>query len=922
MNDLLEEVKEKLGKPYHDLELLLTLLKEVLIENGEEELAYCIPWINDGSKKPVDFKIKHLQAYSIAFQLLNMVEVNGAIQHRRKVEGQHRYDLVNGLWVKSLQMLKEQGISPEKIASALHEVRIEPVFTAHPTEAKRETVLRHHRNLFQLLQQIQNTIYNEVERQDIRIEIKAIIDKLWRTGEIYKQKPDVLSELKNLLFYITNILPEVIPMLDKRLQVAWKELGFDLDLIKDYETFPTISFGNWVGGDRDGHPLVTADVTKETLSILRLNAFIVIRRQLVRLLNDLTFEENLEQTDDKFQLHFTKLLEGLDTESAEEVVNDYPGEVFRQFISVVLKKLPVEVKRQHATQILEKEFSYSTSDSLIADLKVLRDGLLNYGATSVAYKDVQEVIRVVQTFGFYLAHLDIRQNSGYHDKAICQLMNAAGLDGNAYLNWNEEQRLEFINKELQSNRPFTHANSDLQENAKNIVDTYNVVADYVNKYGERGIGSFIVSMTRSCSDLLAVYLLAREAGLTFQTEEGLVSRVHVAPLLETIEDLENGPEILEAFLNHPITKRSLEYKKKVKQEPKITQQVMVGYSDSNKDGGILASQWGLFNAQTKLSAVGRSKKVNIRFFHGKGGSISRGSGPTHWFIRGLPQHAVNGDLRLTEQGETIAQKYNSRQNARYNLELLVAGTAARTIADNNAPDTPYPYASVMEKLAKWSEEEYRAMLFKPEFIKFFSEATPIDALEQSKIGSRPARRTGKRNLEDLRAIPWVFSWSQSRYHITSWYGIGSTLERLQKEEPSEYALLKDGIKKDPFIRYVFTNVDTSLAATDEEIMRLYASLVEDDHVRETMLNVYLEELEKTRTRLLDLQNNPIEVRRTRHHLSNNLRSVAMEDLHKQQVALLKKWRKEKAEGSSEAENTLLNLLMSVNAIASAMQSTG
>jgi len=852
MHELLREVKDKLGKPYHDLELLLNLFKEVLLENGEDELAACIPWINDKSKMPDHFNTRHLQVYSIAFQLLNMVEVNGALQHRRQVEGDHQFEKVNGLWVNNLKMLKSMGFTQEQIASVLSEVRIEPVFTAHPTEAKRETVLRHHRNIFQLIVEFQNTIYNDGERSEINREIKSILDKLWRTGEIYKQKPDVISELKNLLFYMTNILPEVIPMLDRRLQSAWEEVGFDPKLIRECEKYPKVVFGNWVGGDRDGHPLVTAEVTKEALYTLRLQSLIVIRRQLLRLLNDLTFEINLDELQEPFVDHFHELVDSLD-DDGDAVVKEYPDEVFRQYINVMLAKLPVEVKRSHATQILEKSYSYNNSNELIRDLKKLRVALVSIGAESVAYKDVQEVIRVVQTFGFHLAHLDVRQNSAFHEKAISQLMNSVGLDGDAYLTWSDEERVEFLNAELASNRPFTHPSFKLDENAKKVVDCYNVVSDYIRKYGEKAIGSFIVSMTRNLSDLLAVYLLAREAGLTFYTREGLVCRVHVVPLLETIEDLQNGPEILQKFLNHPITKRSLAYKQIVKEEPYPTQQVMVGYSDSNKDGGILASQWGLFTAQDKLSAVGRKYGINIRFFHGKGGSISRGAGPTQWFIRALAPKTVNGDLRLTEQGETIAQKYSSRRNSSYNLELLLAGTTARTVADKFGSQEVYKYASVMEKLARWSEETYKHMLQLPEFINFFAEATPIDALEQSKIGSRPARRSGKRSLEDLRAIPWVFSWAQSRFHITSWFGVGSTIQRLQSEAPEEYALLKAGLKEDNFIRYVFTNIDTSLAATDEEIMKLYASLVKDKHVHDTMLNVYLTELTKTREALQDLR---------------------------------------------------------------------
>ncbi|MBX2842060.1 MAG: phosphoenolpyruvate carboxylase, partial [Flammeovirgaceae bacterium] len=537
--------------------------------------------------------------------------------------------------------------------------------------------------------------------------------------------------------------------------------------------------------------------------------------------------------------------------------------------------------------------------------------------------DIHDAIRIVETFGFHLAQLDIRQNSNFHDLAISQLMKAASLDGDKFLTWSEEERLEFLNKELESNRPFTHPNVKLDHNAAAVIDCYNEIASYHKKYGIDGIGSFIVSMTRSVSDLLSVFVLAREAGLVEQTPDGLVCLMHVVPLFETIEDLQASPEILKNFIEHPFTKRSLEYQRKLRREASISQQVMIGYSDSNKDGGILASQWNLYSAESKLSTIGNDLGVKIRFFHGKGGSISRGSGPTHWFIKAMPQGSINGDLRLTEQGETIAQKYANKINATYNLELLVAGTAAHTIADNNGKKQFHPLADIIEKLAAESQKQYWKLISHPHFIKFFGEATPIDAIESSKIGSRPARRSGKRTLTDLRAIPWVFSWAQSRFNMTSWYGIGSTLEKLKKDSPEDFKKFKKAVSFDPFIRYVLTNVDTSLAATDEEIMTAYASLVEDKEVKDTILGMFLKELTKTRKMLDSLLEAPFDKRRKNHYYSNLVRASAMKGMHFHQIELLKKWRAQKNIGDIEAaESILLNLLLTVNAIASAMRNTG
>jgi len=592
-------------------------------------------------------------------------------------------------------------------------------------------------------------------------------------------------------------------------------------------------------------------------------------------------------------------------------------------INLMIVKLPLDIKREHATALHEHPGSYILTQELIDDLLILQESLIIFGAHTIAGADLNQMIRLVNTFGFHLAHLDIRQNSHFHEKAVAELMDGASLDGNWFLNAAEQERLEFINKELETNRPFTHPAMNLDTHAAAVTSCYKVLLNHIDKYGSQGLGSLIVSMTRSQSDLLSVYLLAREAGLTKTTDEGPVCILPVVPLLETIDDMKNGPEIVRSFLKHPYTKRSLKYLKMQNNQKDLVLQVMVGYSDSNKDGGILASQWGLYQVQAKLAAVGEDEGVRIRIFHGKGGSISRGAGPTHWFIKALPYQSIRGDIRLTEQGETIEQKYANKINASYNLELLQAGTTTATLLFNRSKNKQYEFSELMNKLAMESKSYYRELIEHKDFLPFFSEATPIDAIESSKIGSRPARRTGKRSLEDLRAIPWVFSWSQSRFNITSWYGIGKTFYDLMESDSSEFERFKKGVVYDSFIRYVLTNVDTSLAATDEKIMGQYASLVKDNNVRKTMMDMILAELRRTREMFELILERPISDRRTQHWYSNVIRATAMEDLHRKQIELLKVWRDQKLKGDTiQAEDTLTSLLLTINAIAGALRTTG
>ncbi|GAB4402691.1 MAG: phosphoenolpyruvate carboxylase [Bacteroidia bacterium] len=912
----------QLGKPYIDLEFLLECFREVLLENGEAELARFIPWINDlPDIQPGEFNEKHVQLLSISFQLLNMVEENGAVQTRRRREDEQTLAAVNGLWASNLHELKALGIPPEEIAAQLARTRVEPVLTAHPTEAKRTTVLEHHRELYLLLVKRENQMFTDFEQQETRLEIKLVLDRLWRTGEIYLEKPDVESELRNVMHYLVNVFPEVIPIHDSRLKQAWIEAGFDPDLIREPDALPRISFGDWVGGDRDGHPFVTDEVTAHTLERLRLHALVIVRRALVQLVRRLSFSHRYEDAGEALRRRIDNLRAELG-ETGEAAYQRNRREVFRQFINLILAKLPVDVMREHATELLEHPNSYRRSEELLSDLNLLKDELVAYGAHAIAYHDVAQAIRIVQTFGFHLARLDIRQNSSFHDKAMTQLMQAAGIDAEDFAEWPEARRLTFINHELRSVRPFAHAKLTLPPEATAVVRCYRVVSDHIESFGSQGLGALIVSMTRQVSDLLAVYLLAREGGLIRQVNGSYVSLLPVVPLLETIDDMQRGPDILRAFLQHPFTRQTLLYHQQLNGYDQPVQQVMIGYSDSNKDGGALASQWNLYQTQAVLTAVGQELGVKIRFFHGKGGSISRGAGPSHYFLRSLPHHSLGGDLRVTEQGETISQKYANKMNAAYNIELMTAGTAAVTLLHRYTPAKEPEIEEIMAYLADKSRAYYSDLVCHPDFIAFFSQATPIDAIESSRIGSRPARRTGKRSLQDLRAIPWVFSWNQSRFNLTSWYGIGSTLEAFMLEKPAQFDRFKQYILRDPLVRYIFTNVDTSLAATDERIMESYAGLVEDLGVRETMFGMIMRELDKTRKMLNLLFRRSLQERRANHYYSNFLRTEALNFLHHHQVALLRIWRQEKEAKDPHADDTLLSLLLTINGIASALRNTG
>lgn len=565
----------------------------------------------------------------------------------------------------------------------------------------------------------------------------------------------------------------------------------------------------------------------------------------------------------------------------------------------------------------EAKTRYQLAEELAADLRLLRDSLIEAGAKRLALADVVPVLRTVQVFGFHLASLDIRQNSAFHDLALEQLMAAAGMTESGFSGWGEERRLAFLNQELSSPRPFVRQDARPGKEAESVVDCYRVLATHIGQFGTNGIGALIISMTRNLSDLLVVYLLAREAGLTVASSEGQVCLLPVVPLFETIEDLQGSDGILEQFLEHPITRRTLA--RLYGSDP--VQQVMIGYSDSNKDGGIMASLWTLYRGQEAMLETGRRQGVRLRFFHGRGGTISRGAGPTSRFLRGLPHGSAGGDLRLTEQGESITQKYSNPMNAAFHLELLLAGTAGVTMAQSLQEEQPNPLQDVMDRLAQTSRTAYEQLVGSEGFITFFRQATPIDVIESSSIGSRPARRTGVATLADLRAIPWVFSWSQARYYLSGWYGIGSALEGLRQEDEAAFQELVRNSQSWTALHYIVSNVATSIATANLDIMEAYAELVQDEAIKERIFALIREEYLRTTRIMEEIYGGPLSERRKNVHSALARREEALLGLHKRQIGLLREWRQVRV-NQEESDQLLFRLLESVNAIAAGLGTTG
>jgi phosphoenolpyruvate carboxylase len=898
-----------------DLDYLLVCFEEVLRELGEDQVADSLPWTGRNAESCEGFE----QAASIAFQLLNMTEENAAAATRRLREIDLGSIAEPGLWPRQLKELAASGIDAAGIAASLPSIRIEPVLTAHPTEAKRAAVLEQHRALYTLLLSREDSMLSPSQREALRAEFKVVLERLWRTGEILLEKPDIATERRGVIYTLREVFPAALGRLDSRFRHAWCEAGFDPNLLANPLGWPKVRFGTWVGGDRDGHPLVTAGVTETTLRELRLSALIVLHRQLEDLAAKLPLSSN-------FQNFPADLQADLDCFAAENPTLDaslrvsHSDEPWRRFVLHLQAKLPVTTGEIEDAKMLEGGIHFRTPAELDIHLARLAASLRAMGAGRLVDSAVSPVRRTLDTFGFHLAVLDIRQNSRFHDLAIDQLLAASGSASANFSEWDEPRRLEFLESELRSPRPFLGGGVSAGPQADAVLSCYAVIRQYLEKNGPDGLGALIVSMTRRLSDLLAVYLLAREAGLAKWTPEGLVCELPVVPLFETLDDLERGPDIIQRFLENPVTRRSLTRQQAAAGADPV-QQVMIGYSDSNKDCGIFASQWALHQSQDAIAAAGRKEGFKIRFFHGRGGTISRGAGPTHRFLDALPPGSVQGDLRMTEQGETISQKYGTISSSVHNLELLQAGVAAVSLGKQK-PEVDGAVSDICEFLSAASRECYTALIQHPDFMAYYSEATPIDALETSRIGSRPARRTGERTLADLRAIPWVFSWNQSRHYLPGWFGVGTALRRLRDEKPALFDALRANFRKSAFLYYVLNNVETNLASADRAIIEEYAGLVSNSSAKATILPIILGEFDSTREMMAEVFGGSMEERRPRMTKTLALRSEGLKTLHHHQIELLRRWRAASPAQSPEKDRLLPRVLLGINAIASGLRTTG
>jgi phosphoenolpyruvate carboxylase len=765
--------------------------------------------------------IKALQAIGLHLQLISLAEENAAQRRRRAAETAGGPDAVIGSFSHGLGEAAALGVDEAALARALAAFRVEPTLTAHPTEAKRVTVLEAHRRIYRKLVELGEARWTPREREALTEEVRAEIEILWMTGELRLERPKLAEEVAWALHFFNETLFEAANTCYDQLEAALMRHFGEAGL----RAPSFLRFGFWVGGDRDGNPNVTSGVTRWTLAQLRLNALERYRRRVAELIPRMSVSARVTPVPGEFGRALAEALEL--SGNGEAIAGRNPYEPFRQYLAAIEARLAATAGSGRPGTV-----PYARPDGLLADLEAIREALVALEADRLARGFVQPLIREVETFGFRTAALDIRQNAAVINRTVAAL---TGLEPGS------DAFARRLREDLAAGGPGGIVAEKLPEEARETVALFRLIGE--RRDDPEAIGSFVLSMTTSVEDILAVYWLmaAFRAG-----DASAAAQPAVTPLFETIEDLRNAGRILSGLLAEAPVRAILK-------EQGDRLEVMLGYSDSNKDGGYLASAWELYVAQQEIVRTAEAAGVTVRFFHGRGGSVSRGGAPTGRAIAAQPPGTICGQMRLTEQGEVISSKYGHRGAARHQLELLSASVLTHTLKSplEAEPDAAGHFAESLSWLARTSQAAYTQLLHEPGFLDYFRAASPIDELPLLQIGSRPAKRFGQATLEDLRAIPWVFAWTQNRHLITGWYGLGSALERFRQAEGAEGARhLSEMFERSRVFRLVIDEVEKSLLLTDLDIASCYSALVADQELRARIFGAIRAEYERTERELL------------------------------------------------------------------------
>jgi len=806
-----------------------------------------------------------------------------------------------GSLAASLDLLDAAGLDPTVVARELAGAVVVPVVTAHPTEVRRKTISQVQQQVSDLLAQRDGA---DVDERAWSAHLWREVLTLWQTALLRLSRLRLADEIDEALRYYELSLFEVVPEINAELRRALRDRWPDADLLRT----PMLRPGSWIGGDRDGNPFVTADAVRRATTSQAGTALRHHLAELVCLADELSMSDRLISPTP--ELYALADASGDDSPfRGDEPYRRALRGIYRRLAATALRVLG-EVPGAGPDVVLTP---YDLPAELIADLETVDVSLRGHGAGALADDRLARLREAVEVFGFHLCGLDMRQNSAVHADVLGELLAWAGVCPD-YTALDEAARVELLTGELQLRRPLVRPGAELSDLARGELDLLVAAAEQIALLGPEAIPNYVISMCESVSDVLEVAVLLKEVGLLDPgAEGGPRCSVGISPLFETIEDLQSAGATVTAMLDHPLYRALVTGRGDV-------QEVMLGYSDSNKDGGYLAANWALYRAELALVEVARRGGVRLRLFHGRGGTVGRGGGPSYEAIRAQPPGSVAGALRITEQGEVIAAKYASPHLARRNLEALVAATLESTLLDIEGlgDDAEATYA-LFDDLAARARSAYSALVHEtPGFVEWFRAATPVRELAELNIGSRPPSRKAGDSISDLRAIPWVFSWSQARIMLPGWYGTGTALESWVDGSAERLAQLQDLHRRWPFFRTVLSNMGMVLAKTDLELAARYAELVPDPELRERVFSQITAEHERSVRMLLAitgddhlLADNPSLARSIRN------RFPYLEPLHHLQVEMLRRRR-----GGDDDELVRRCIQLSVNGVATALRNSG
>ena len=787
------------------------------------------------------------------------------------------------------------------VADALTGALVSPVITAHPTETRRRTVFDTQHRITELMRLRMHGHTRTEDGRDVNRELRRHILMLWQTALIRLSRLKIQDEIETGLRYYQAAFFEVIPQVNAEVRSALQARWPDAHILEE----PMLRPGSWIGGDRDGNPNVTADVVRLATGRASYTALEHYFAEIIALEQELSMSARLVKVSDE--------LEALAAKCHELARADEP---YRRALRVIHGRLTataaeiLDSQPEHELDLgLER---YLTPAELLADLDVVDRSLRSYGSGVLADDRLARLREAVHVFGFHLSGLDMRQNSDVHEEVVAELLAWAGVHPD-YRSLPEPDRVELLAAELATRRPLTKDDAALSELARKELDIVAAAARAVHLFGPQAIPNYIISMCQSVSDMLEAAIILKEAGLLDASGDGPYAPVGIVPLFETIDDLQRGSSILEAALDLPLYRAVVSARGD-------SQEVMLGYSDSNKDGGYLAANWALYRAELDLVESARKTGIRLRLFHGRGGTVGRGGGPSYEAILAQPPGAVSGSLRITEQGEVIAAKYAEPRIAHRNLETLLAATLEATLLDvEGLGDAAGPAYEILDELAARAQRAYAELVHEtPGFVEYFKASTPVSEIGALNIGSRPTSRKPTTSISDLRAIPWVLAWSQSRVMLPGWYGTGTAFEAWIGEEDGRLEVLQDLYRRWPFFRTVLSNMAQVLSKADMGLAARYSELVEDEALRRRVFGKIVDEHDRT-IRMHKLITGQDDLLADNPALSRSVfnRFPYLEPLNHLQVELLGRYR-----SGDDDELVQRGILLTMSGLATALRNSG